>query len=289
MELQAELQRLSGTTLDAQGAANVWAGTTGLDLVAALNVKAGTTGLGLNAALKAISGTTLDGNGSLVDYSDVVLTTVMRIGGGGGDTGPFFSTPDSAAASVTGDIDIRAKLKPLFWDGDGWDQQIIRKTGSYQMLITSDGAIKLLCTAAGGAANIESTAPIGLTNNTVGYVRATRVAATNVNTYYTSTNGSSWNQLGDVVDPATDWDGDIIDTANAVGVGDIANLNMIFADTDLYWVEVRNGIDGPVVVHFDPSAVEPSGVRTPGTFVSPTGETWTANAQAASTWDWAQV
>lgn len=76
--LQYEMNRLAGTlvhgvpTLDAQGAANVWAETTGLDLVHALNVKAtndlpdfkelagvlnqlaGTTGLGVDGAATAI-------------------------------------------------------------------------------------------------------------------------------------------------------------------------------------------------------------------------------------------
>ena len=40
-ELQHALRRVSGTTLDSAGAANVWAGTTGLDLLGALNTKAG--------------------------------------------------------------------------------------------------------------------------------------------------------------------------------------------------------------------------------------------------------
>ena len=40
-ELQHALRRVSGTTLDSQGAANAWAGTTGLDLLGALNTKAG--------------------------------------------------------------------------------------------------------------------------------------------------------------------------------------------------------------------------------------------------------
>jgi hypothetical protein len=42
-ELQAALQRVTGTNLDAQGAANLWAGTFNLDLLQALNVKAGNT------------------------------------------------------------------------------------------------------------------------------------------------------------------------------------------------------------------------------------------------------
>lgn len=52
--LQAALQRLSSTTLDAQGASNAWAGTTGLDLLGALNVKNGTTGLGMAAVCRAL-------------------------------------------------------------------------------------------------------------------------------------------------------------------------------------------------------------------------------------------
>ena len=52
--LQAALRRLSVTTLDAQGAANAWAGTTNLDLVGALNAKNGTTGLELSGVLKAL-------------------------------------------------------------------------------------------------------------------------------------------------------------------------------------------------------------------------------------------
>lgn len=57
-DLQGELQRLSGTTLDAQGAANAWAGTSGLAMLQALNVKAGTSGLGLAAVCNLLAGTT---------------------------------------------------------------------------------------------------------------------------------------------------------------------------------------------------------------------------------------
>jgi hypothetical protein len=59
--LQSALRRLTGSTLDAQGAANVWAGTTGLDLLGALNTKAGNargSWVGLNAVLNQLAGTT---------------------------------------------------------------------------------------------------------------------------------------------------------------------------------------------------------------------------------------
>lgn len=63
--MQYHLNRKAGTlnaydvpTLDAQGAANVWAGTTGLDIKGALNFKAGTTGLEVQGALNYLAGTT---------------------------------------------------------------------------------------------------------------------------------------------------------------------------------------------------------------------------------------
>ncbi|HET8765827.1 MAG TPA: hypothetical protein VFM86_00725 [Pedococcus sp.] len=59
-ELQSALRRVSGTTLEAQGAANVWAGTTGLDLLGALNTKAGNargSWVGLIAVCNQLAGT----------------------------------------------------------------------------------------------------------------------------------------------------------------------------------------------------------------------------------------
>lgn len=62
--LQYHLNRLAGTlnafdvpTLDAQGAANSWAGTSGLDIKGALNAKAGTSGLAVQGALNYLAGT----------------------------------------------------------------------------------------------------------------------------------------------------------------------------------------------------------------------------------------
>lgn len=62
--LQYHLNRKAGTlvgdlpTVEAQRAANIWAGTTALDLVGALNAKAATTGLELAKVLNTLAGTT---------------------------------------------------------------------------------------------------------------------------------------------------------------------------------------------------------------------------------------
>lgn len=62
--MQYHLNRLAGTlnafdvpTYDAQGAANIWAGTSGLALQGALNSKAGTSGLAVQGALNKLAGT----------------------------------------------------------------------------------------------------------------------------------------------------------------------------------------------------------------------------------------
>ena len=62
--LQYHMNRLAGTlnafdvpTLDAQGAANLWAGSSGLAIVGALNKKAGTSGLELQGVLNFLAGT----------------------------------------------------------------------------------------------------------------------------------------------------------------------------------------------------------------------------------------
>lgn len=73
-DLQRDLQRLSGTKLDAQGAANVWAGTTGLDLLGALNAKAGTARLDLCGVLSVLAGRPVDANSGLAGVSSVADT-----------------------------------------------------------------------------------------------------------------------------------------------------------------------------------------------------------------------
>ena len=63
--LQYHMNRLAGTLnssnvprYDAQGAANLYAGTSGLDIKGALNIAAGTTGLEIQGALNKLAGTT---------------------------------------------------------------------------------------------------------------------------------------------------------------------------------------------------------------------------------------
>lgn len=112
-ELPAELRRLSGTTYDAAGAANAWAGTSGLELVGALNAKAGTVGLELNGVLNRLAGTTGLGTNAAVSAitgsaTVLVSDTFTRASPGDGtlgtaDTGQTWVSMVGAWGIVSGE------------------------------------------------------------------------------------------------------------------------------------------------------------------------------------------
>lgn len=203
------------------------------------------------------------------------------------------STPDSAANSVTGDIDLRMKVKMNDWTQTG-DALLAEKWGAsgnrtFNWYMRSLGDVHwIVSTTGSNSLSGLSSATTGFTDGTIHSLRITRVAATGVRTHYTSddwdpaTDTGTWTQLGTTTNPGT---GNLFNSTAPVTVGDINGGGAPLLG-DIYYFEMRNGIGGSVVAKFDPSGVTPSGVRTPSSFVSSTGETWTMNGTA---WDWATV
>lgn len=160
MDLQGELQRLSGTTLDAQGAANAWAGTTGLGILGALNSKAGLARgnwLGLDAVLNNLAGTSgLASGGAARSISGVVAelyNAAVAISWSGnailvrGSYNPYSSVPNPTAqlTSSTGAI------YNLTYNGpNGTYEHLFGKSG----IIASEvaGTWKVVTTFGGGPA-----------------------------------------------------------------------------------------------------------------------------------------
>ena len=125
MDLAGEINRLAGIPVAERmgiaGAANLWAGTSGLELVGALNYKAfgrymyGGEALELNGVLKRLGISTLDQGGFTVGPEaggPPQIENTLRLPGLSGN---YLSTPDTAATSVTGDIDIRVKVALDDW------------------------------------------------------------------------------------------------------------------------------------------------------------------------------
>jgi len=128
--------------------------------------------------------------------------------------GAFPSAPDSAALSVTGDLDIRVKMSLADWSPAGGNSFLAGKHTAgdigYRLWIQGFDVGKLtLNWSEDGSADIlvESTVKVDtvFSANEIGWVRATLdvnggAAGVGRVTFYTSSNGTDWAQLGATVD-----------------------------------------------------------------------------------------
>lgn len=193
------------------------------------------------------------------------------------------TTPDSAGNSITGDIDLRMRLNLADWTpagaqvlADKWNPPSNRH---FQWYIGTDGKLNLGVSTTGANQIFgTSTAATGITDGTTYWVRTTRASATGQMVFYTSSDGSSWTQLGTNVSATS---GALFDSNAAVAIGGSAGSGVYLAGK-VYYFEMRNGIGGTVAQSFDPSGVAILGTRNPSTVA--TGGPWTVNG---SGWDWA--
>ncbi|HYH49645.1 MAG TPA: hypothetical protein VEG38_08860, partial [Acidimicrobiia bacterium] len=98
--------------------------------------------------------------------------------------------------------------------------------------------------------------------------------------FYTSEDGETWTQLGNTVTTAGVTS--IFDSTSAVEIGSRFGGTVGALAGSVYYVEIRNGIDGTVVNSFDASTVTPAGPRDPATVTA--GGPWTING---ASWSWA--
>lgn len=201
-----------------------------------------------------------------------------------GTSGNYASTPDSAAVSITGDIDIRVKVALDDWTPAA-EQALVAKwtnpsSRSYLFSVLTTGALRLRLTTDGSTSVIaDSSVATGVTDGAIKWVRVTWVDATNVIAFFTSDDGVTWSQLGSTgsINIAG-----IADTTAALEVGTFSSGSGLLAG-NVFYAEIRNGIDGPVVAKFDANTVPQTGTRTPASWTSATGEVWTVNGTA---WAW---
>lgn len=204
-----------------------------------------------------------------------------------GAAGVYASTPDAAANSITGDIDLRAKVAANDWTPATKDRALIAKWSasgqfSYKFSIVVTTGLLNLSWSADGTAVISKSSTVAPTvaDGATLWVRATldvdNGAVGNTVTFYTSTDGTTWTQLGDpVVTAATT---SIFDSTSPVEVGaDLGGTDLYFTGK-IYDAQIYQGIAGTLKAEFDPTNALPSDTS----FVSPTaGETWTLNGVAA--------
>jgi hypothetical protein len=197
-----------------------------------------------NAALVTINGS------ARITHLDTENCLVLP-----GVSGNYASSPDSAAVSITGDIDIRAEIRLASW-ASGGDTFPIAKFDttsqlSYYLAVRGSGLLRFSVSPDGtniNAINSDSTAVTGYLAGDTGWIRATRVASSGLVTFYTSSNGIDWTQLGDTV---ANTSGAIYNTTSTLNLGTWGSGTAGTSPLAIYQAQIYNGIDGTLAFDAD--------------------------------------
>jgi len=190
------------------------------------------------ANFKAPSGT-FEVKGNIYNSSD---NGFLRLNGAVGERA---YTTDTAATSITGDIDIRVNVALDMWS---YGQQLIGKynaTGNnrcYQFGTNSTTGFLGFGGSLTGASttySASSTVAPSVSNFGTTWVRVTRNATTGDVKFYTSSDGSAWTQLGATVSTTA---GALYDCAADLDIGANSNGTGTNAVGRFYKVQIRNNI-----------------------------------------------
>lgn len=198
-----------------------------------------------------------------------------------GSTGQHASTPDAATLDITGDIDVRVKVALPDWSPSSV-QYLLGKwlagagQASYNFSVSSTGTLNFAWSANGSATlSATSNATVPFSDGAAGWVRATldvdNGASGRTVRFYTSTDGSTWTEVGTA--QTTAGVTSIFASTTILYVGALNN-SVAGAAGDYYEVQVLNGIDGTVVADFNADDFD-IGEAAGATAVDSTGKTWT--------------
>jgi hypothetical protein len=195
----------------------------------------------------------------------------------------YLSVPDAAALDVTGDIDLRVRVALDDWTPTT-EQQLIAKylvTGnqrSYRLSIRdTTGFVRLAWSNDGTTETFKQStvAPTVLDGQPL-WVRATLTvnngSSQNEVRFYTSSDGSTWAQLGSTVTTAGTTS--VYASTSLLEVGTYNTGASNPAALRCYRAQVLNGIGGTTVLDVDCSAITSAAATT---FTATTGQTVTIN------------
>ncbi len=167
-----------------------------------------------------------------------------------GVSGHYASAPDSAALSITGDIDIRCKVALDDWTPAA-STALVTKFGpaklAYRFLVISTGALFFSLSSSGvDLTDVQSSVATGLANGSIKWVRVTWRASDGRVQYFLSDDGSSWSQLGTNLTIAY---ASIYDGAESLNIG-LQGNGQYPAAGKFYRAQIRNNVldDGSGIV-----------------------------------------
>lgn len=194
-----------------------------------------------------------------------------------GVAGSYFSTPDSVANSITGDIDIRVKAALTDWTPAAFNTLVAKRQAggqfSFRFAIDTAGKLYFEASADGTASySVTSGSATGFTDGAEGYVRATRVSSTGVVDLLRSADGVNWTSLTGGATTA----GNIFDSTSIVEIGSLLGGTAHQLNGRIYQAQIFNGINGTLAVNFNANDYSTGTTWA----ASSTGETWTINGGA---------
>ena len=198
--------------------------------------------------------------------------------------GDYFSTPDSVANSITGNISFIVDVALTDWTPNVGNCLVAKDgvsggTRSYQFAVRTDGKLQLAVSSNGSTliTAVSTVAPSFINGNRY-HVAVERESATGKVRFYTGTNHMNMALLGDEV---TATSGNIYDSTSRVEFGNLSSLAFELVG-NIYDSEIYSGLaisdktNAIMKVDFDPTDW-----TTGSTWVSEdTGETWTLNGNA---------
>jgi hypothetical protein len=196
-----------------------------------------------------------------------------------GVAGSFVSTPNAAWNQITGDIDLRAQIAMASWSPSA-NQVIIARSGSgtnsLQVFVDTSGKLNISISGVGTA---TSSAATGLGAGVTRWIRATYATATGQAIFYTSSDGSTWTQLGSNQNVGAS--GAIAAGTNPLTLG-ANSLGTAQMTGSIYKAQIYSGIGGTLVGSYDATAANANNGQLRSYADSVSGATWTVNGAANS-------
>jgi hypothetical protein len=204
-----------------------------------------------------------------------------------GVAGNYLSVPDEAALDITGDIDLRVNVALADWT-PATIATLLSKYGSagsisYALQISTDGTLRMSWSA-DGTALLEgvSTVATGIADGSARWVRATLDVDNGASgrdiRFFTSTDGTTWTQLGTTVTQAGVTS--IFSGSAQVRVGGRGD-DLRWVTGDVYRAQILNGIGGTDVLDVDTSVLTDMAATS---FTATTGQTVTINRSTGATY-----
>ena len=197
--------------------------------------------------------------------------------------GDFFSTPDSADASITGNITIVVDVALDDWTPTSTNALVAKDTlsagtRSYLFNVTSTGALRFYFSINGTAAVAVTSDALSFVDGTRQHVAVERESVTGKVRFYTSIDGQTWVMHGVEQTSTT---GAIFDSPTIVQFGNVAASSLLLAgkvfDSEIYaGLKISDSANAVMKVDFDPTDWVSGATWTS----ADTGEVWTINGNA---------